>query len=142
MKTIQILRAAVAMLAIAALGACSGDEITTPEQAGHATVENAALYSSAGAVIPELVLTRGQTTRVEVRFLDHDGARVTGLETEHDAALTFTPAGLATATPVSGQKFMFDVAAQAAGSGTVAVGYGHHGATSEKSFGPFAVTVR
>lgn len=123
--------------AAAVLTACGSE--TAPED--H-TPASAKLFVAGQEITPSLSLTRGQTVRVEVRFYHDDGDQITGIETEHFAGLTFSPAALATVTPVTGQHFFFDVTVQnAAGSGTVSVGYGHDSAADELSFGPFQVTV-
>ena len=88
-----------------------------------------------------LILVSGEPVRVEVRFL-HDGAEITGIEEDHHASLTFTPATLATVAAVDGQNFQKDVTGQAQPeTGTVMVGYGHDEAADELSFGPIPVSV-
>ena len=130
--------AKLSFLVVAAVLAACGSE-TAPED--H-TPASAKLFAAGQELTPNLVLTRGQTVRIEVRFYHTDGAQITGIETAHFAALAFSPATLATVAPVAGQHFFFDVTAQnAAGSGTVSVGYGHDAAADELTFGPFQVTV-
>ena len=125
---------------IAAFAACSGDE-TAPV---HNTPVDARLYVQGAEVTPHITLAAAQTVRIEVRFVDADGDEIAGIETEHYAALTFSPASLATVAPVTGQRFFFDVTAQGAGgaTGTVSVGYGHDDLADEDTFGPFDVTIQ
>jgi hypothetical protein len=123
---------------LAALVAC-GDDETAPEE-GH-TPDAAALFVNGTDVTGGLVLPAGEPVRVEVRFL-HDGEVITGLEDEHHAGLTFTPATLAAAAGVADHNFQKDVTGQdAPGSGSVMVGYGHDEAAEELSFGPIPVSV-
>lgn len=68
------LRHSVFLLAALAFAACGGDETEPEEGFGD-----------------ELVLSVGEAVTVEVRFLDEDGAVITGIEDEHHAELTFTP---------------------------------------------------
>jgi hypothetical protein len=118
---------------------CGGDE-TDPEE-GH-TPDDAALFVDDVDVSAGLLLPAGETVRVEVRFLDHDGAEIPGIEDEHHTSLTFTPAALATTASVAGQNFQKDVTAQADPAvGDVMVGYGHDEDADELEFGPFPVTV-
>jgi hypothetical protein len=126
------------LLTAALVATACGDE---PTSHGH-TPASAKLFAAGQELTPNLVLTGGQTVRIEVRFYHEDGEQITGIETDHFAGLSFAPATLATVTPVTGQHFFFDVTVQnAAGSGTVTVGYGHDAAADELSFGPFQVTV-
>jgi hypothetical protein len=118
---------------------CNSEEVT----GGHGTPVDAQFVVGGAAATAELTLAAGQTVRVEIEYLDADGAHIHDLEAGHFASLTFSPAGLATVAAVSGEPFMFDVTAQAtAGTGTVTVGYGHDAAADEDSFGPFTVTVQ
>lgn len=126
-------------VSLAATAACDSTEETSH---GH-TPASARLFSVGGPEFtPNVQLVRGGLHLFEVRFYDAGGTLITGLEADHATSLTFSPATLATVTPVTGHKFYFDVTAQnAAGTGTVAVGYGHGTSTSELSFGPFTVTI-
>ena len=119
--------------------ACDSTEVSSHDH----TPVSAKLFIAGGQELtPNVQLARGATVLVEVRFFDAGGALITGLEPDHATAVTFTPATLATVAPVTGHKFHFDVTAQnAAGSGTVRLGYGHGTSTSELSFGPFPVTI-
>ncbi|MEZ4455284.1 MAG: hypothetical protein R2882_01855 [Gemmatimonadales bacterium] len=133
----HLVAAALVLLAGSACG-------TEPDpEAGH-TPASAKLFNASGTeMTPALTLAAGATVRLEVRFYADDGDQITGLEAEHSAGLTFAPEALASAAPVAGQKFFFDVTAQAgAGTGTVSIGYGHGTDTDEESFGPFTVTVQ
>ena len=140
LKTVRLLLIA----GVVALG-CAGDEATGPDgNGGHATVAGARIFDAADTdVTSALQLAAGGTTRLRVRFTDAQGVLVSGLEAGHDAALVFEPAGFATATPVTGQKFYFDVTTQspAGTTGSVRVGYGHAGNADESLFGPFGVNV-
>lgn len=132
-------RSALLLLSLLATQvACGGDE-TTPED--HMP-SSAQLFGPAGELTPNLALPRGEAIRIEVRFYDDAGDLIDGLEPEHGAALTFAPASLASVAEVSGRTMAFDVTApNAAGTGTVQVGFGHGTDRSELTFGPFAVTV-
>ena len=133
------LRSTTALLAALAFAACDDDE-TGPEE-GHTPV-GAALFVDGVDRSDELLLPAGGTVRVEVRFLDDEGEVITGIEDEHHAGLTLTPATLGTVASVTDQNFQKDVTAQATpGTGTVMVGYGHEDDADELSFGPFDVTV-
>ena len=135
---IRRLSAASLVFGALAFAAC-GDEVG---EAGH-TPHDAQLLVGSAVVTPNVTLQAGQTVRVEVRFLADDGDVIPDLDTEHFAALTFAPASLATVATVAGQRFFFDVTAQAgAGVGTLHVGYGHDAAADGLSFGPFNVTVQ
>jgi hypothetical protein len=130
---------AVAVLASLTLAACDDDE-AGPEE-GH-TPDDAVLFVGGVDVSDGLVLQAGEPVRVEVRFLDHNGEVITGIEDEHHAGLTSTPPALATVASVDGQNFQKDVTGQATpASGTVLVGYGHDEEADELSFGPFPVSV-
>lgn len=129
------------ILPVAAMALATGCSSEEPED--HDTPTAAKLYGPGSQELtPNVALARGQTIRIEVRFYADDGDQITGLEDEHATALTFSPATLATAGSVSGQPFFFDVVAQnAAGTGTVSVGFGHGSNTTEKTFGPFPVAI-
>lgn len=123
-------------LAMLTAAACGSDEVT----GGHTPVDVAVFV--AGAEVDALHLTAGQTTTVEVRFLDDHGDVIADIEDHHFAALTFTPAALATTAYATGRHFVLEVTAQAtAGTGTVAVGYGHDEDADELTFGPIDVVV-
>jgi len=131
--------AAVMFAAVAVLGACSDDE--APTEPGH-TPSSAKLFVNDVDVSANLALDAGGTTRVEVRFYDHEGDQIVGIENEHHTALVFTPNTLATTAAVPDSNFKVDVTAQAgAGAGTVMAGYGHDSAADQLTFGPFTVTV-
>jgi hypothetical protein len=126
------------LFAAVLLSVSCGSE-TAPDEHSPAS---ARLFAAGQEITPNLVLARGQTVRIEVRFYDGGGELMTGLEAEHFAALTFSPASLAGIAPVSGLRFFFDVTPQnVAGTGQVRVGFGHDAAADELSFGPFPVTV-
>ena len=132
-----MLRTTLFSAALLGLVACGAEEAT----GGHTPVDVALFV--AGAEVTSLTLAAGQTTTVEVRFLDHDGEVIEGIEDGHFAALTFAPATLATTAYATGRHFVLEVTAQAtAGTGTVSVGYGHEEDADELSFGPFDVTVQ
>jgi hypothetical protein len=136
--TRSVSRSTAILLALLAFAAC-GDDETAPEE-GH-TPDDAALFVNGTDVSDGLVLPAGEVVRVEVRFI-HDGEVITGIEGEHFAGLTFTPATLATVASVTDHNFQKDVTGQAGpGAGTVMVGYGHDEAADELSFGPIPVTV-
>ena len=131
-------RTAVLLTALA-LAAC-GDDETEPDE-GH-TPEDAALFVNGTEVTDGLVIPAGETIRVEVRFLDHDGEVITGIEGDHHAGLTFTPTTLAAIASVADLNFQKDVTGPSTdGAGTVTVGYGHDEAADELSFGPIPVSV-
>jgi hypothetical protein len=132
-----MIRSLAVLVAAAGVVVGCGNE-TAPEDHTPATAK---LFVAGQEITPSLSLTRGQTVRVEVRFYHDDGDRITGIE-DHFAGLSFSPSALATVVRVTGTNFSFDVTVQnAAGSGTVSVGYGHDSAADELSFGPFQVTV-
>ena len=132
-------RCTTLLLAALAFAACGEDE-TGPEE-GH-TPETATLFIDGVAVTDGLILPAGEQVRVEVRFLDEHGEVITGIEDEHFASLTFTPATLATVAGVADHHFQHDVTAQAgAGTGSVVVGYGHDEAADELEFPAIDVTV-
>jgi hypothetical protein len=136
--TRSVSRSTAIFLAVLALAAC-GDDETSPEE-GH-TPDDAALFVNGTDVSDGLVLPAGEVVRVEVRFL-HEGEVITGIEGEHHASLTFTPATMAIVASVTDHNFQKDVTGQAEPvAGTVMVGYGHDEAADELSFGPFDVTV-
>ena len=118
---------------------CSSNEAGPDEHVPH----SAKLYGPTGAELtPVVALTRGQTLRVAIRFFDEQGTQETDIEADHYALLTFAPGTLATAAPVAGKRFTFDVTTpNAAGTGSVTVGFGHDAAADEASFGPFTVTI-
>jgi hypothetical protein len=137
-----LVRPALALAAFLTFAGCGGDE-TSPTE--HATPKSAKLVVGATTVTQggTLTGTHGQTTRVEIQFFDSTGAQITGIDTEHFATLTFTPAALAAAADVADHHFQKDVTFQAAaGTGSVMVGYGHDAAADEANFGPFTVTVQ
>jgi hypothetical protein len=126
----------------ALLAACEGDE-TGP--AGHASIAGARLYrvSSGQQMTPDVVLSAGDTLRVEVRFVDSSGTVIHGLEDGHHTSLGFSPATLVTVDTVPGMRFFRDLAVSASpASGTLTIGYGHSLAADELTFGPFTVTVQ
>jgi len=132
-------RSVTILLAALSLWACGGDE-TDPEE-GH-TPDDATLFVNGIEVSDGLIIPAGEAVTVEVRFLDHDGQVITGIEDEHHAGLTFTPATLATVTDVPGHNFQKEVTGQSGpGAGTVTVGYGHDEAADELSFDPIPVSV-
>ena len=115
------------LLAATVAAIACGSE-TEPE--GH-TPAAAKLFVAGQEITPNLVLARGQTVRIEVRFYHDDGDLITGIE-DHFAGLSFAPSALATVVRVAGTNFSFDVTAQnAAGSGTASVGYGRDAAADE-----------
>ena len=129
---------AAALGAALVLGACSSDEAT-----GHGhTPHEAKLFVGATELTAPYQLDAGQTVRVEIKFYDHDGAELVGLDADHFSAIVFSPNTLATVAAVAGEPFQWDVTAQAAaGSGTVSVNWGHDAAADDLSFGPFNVDV-
>ena len=137
MKRLMV-AALIAAMPLAA--GCGGDETGPDEHVPH----SAKLFGPTGTELtPAVTLARGQTVRVEVRFYDDQGAQETDIESEHYAQFTFSPATLATVAAVAGKRFTFDVTAQnAAGTGSVTVGFGHDLAADEASFGPFTVGVQ
>jgi hypothetical protein len=136
--TRSVFRCTSLLLAALAFAAC-GDDETAPEE-GHTPVD-AALFVDGVDVGDVLVLPPGEPVRVEVRFLNDEGEVITGIEDEHFAGLTFTPATLATVADVADHHFQKDVTGQAAGTGSVRVGYGHDEAADELDLGAFDVTV-
>jgi hypothetical protein len=127
--TRSALRCTTLLFAALAYAACGSDE-TEPEESH--TPHGVALFVGGVSFDNELVLTVGQPVRVEVRFLDQDGAVISGIEAEHHAGLTFTPATLATVASVPGHNFQKDVTGQATpDTGSVMVGYGHDEAADE-----------
>lgn len=136
----RVLLAGFAAASLVSLPACGGDE-TSPEE-GH-TPASIRLYSGGVQLnAADLTFTASQTVRVEVRFFADDGDEITGLEDEHDIAITASPSTLLTVAEVPGEKFQRDLTAGAAGTGTITVGFGHHGETDELTFGPYPVTVQ
>ena len=131
-------RCTTLLLAALAFAAC-GDDETGPDD-GH-TPANAALFVNGVDMSDDLVLFAGEPVRVEVRFLNDEGEEITGIEDEHFAGLTFTPATLATVADVADHHFQKDVTGAELGTGSVRVGYGHDEAADELEFGPFDVTV-
>ena len=135
-------RFAMTMMMAAALTACGGDE-EGPIEGGHGAVADAILVDETGAELTQpIVLTAGETMRVEVVFLDEHGAEVHGLLPGHDSSLEFTPATIATATADFDGGFFFDVevTGTAGDEGAVGLGYGHDGHI-EQVFGPLDVVV-
>jgi hypothetical protein len=130
---------ALLVIGLAALSSCDSTEESVH---GH-TPASAKLFLAGGQELtPNVQLARGAAVLVEVRFYAANGDLITGLETEHATAVTFSPSALATVVPVAGHRFHFDVTVQnAAGTGTVTLGYGHGTNTSELTFGPFPVTI-
>jgi hypothetical protein len=136
--TQSVSRSTAILLAVLAFAAC-GDDETAPEE-DH-TPDAAALFVNGTDVSDGLVLPAGEVVRVEVRFL-REGEVITDIESDHHAALTFTPATLATVAGVADHNFQKDVTGQGEpGPGSVMVGYGHDEEADELSFGPFDVTV-
>ncbi len=139
----RILKLMLATTAFAfTLSACSDNE--APAE-GHHIPESVKLFNAAtNTALPEpYALPSGTTTRIEVVFYDADGENINGeLEAEHFSSLTFDPSSFATVTPVSGQKFQYDVLVNADPGATAGatVGYGHDAQADERSFGPYAVT--
>jgi hypothetical protein len=128
-----------ALILIAALSACGGDE-TSPEE-GH-TPASAAVFVGGIEVTDALLLPSGEAVRVEVKFYDEHGEEIPGIDATHFASLTFTPATLATVADVDGEHFQKDVTGGSeAGTGTYSVGYGHDEAADELSFGPYDASV-
>ena len=99
--TRSVSRSTAILLAVLALAAC-GDDETAPEE-GHAP-DDATLFVNGTDVSDGLVLPAGEVVRVEVRFL-HEGEVITGIEGEHHALLTFTPATLAIVHERDGSQF-------------------------------------
>ncbi len=132
------LRLAALCAAVALVSsACNSSESTSPS--AHGDPVAARLYANGAEITPTVALTGGQTLRVEVRLYDDQDKLITGLDTGHLSAITFSPGGLATVTAVAGQPFQWDITADSAGgTGTLSVGYGHQVA-DEKIFGPFSV---
>ncbi|MEZ4415731.1 MAG: hypothetical protein R3E10_08245 [Gemmatimonadota bacterium] len=123
------------------IGACSSDEVGPEDEHDPVSVT---LHIVGGAELtPNVVLAAGQTVQVEARFYDDEGTFIEDLEDEHFAAFVFSPADLATTTPVAGRTFAFAVTARATpGTGTITVDWGHDEDVDERSFGPFSVTVQ
>jgi hypothetical protein len=129
------------MLCCLGAAACKDNDEITGET--HGAPVNARLFLNNQELTQPIPLTRNQVTRLEVRFFDASGSRITGID-DHKTKLTFAPATIATVVDVSGQPFQRDVTAQAAVgvTGTVSVGYGHTVAADERTFGPLNVVVR
>jgi hypothetical protein len=132
-------RVASLLVVAGVLAGCGSEEVT----GGHTPVD-AALFLGGVEVTGDLTLDAGQTTQVEVVFLDEHGEEIEGIEDGHFAALVFTPATLATTAYAPGRHFLIEVTSQATpGTGTVTIGYGHaEDDTDELTFGPINVVVQ
>jgi hypothetical protein len=119
--------------------ACGGNE-TAPNE-DHTPVSYSVLVDGVAATAP-YSLTEGQTVRFRIKFFNAASEDLDVAEGEHFAALTFSPASLATIAPLAGHHYQFDVIGGTPGTGTVQVSYGHDALADETSFTPVAVTVQ
>ncbi len=120
---------------------CSSDETTATEDHDPVSVT----LSVNGVTNPDgkLHLPEGQTVTVRATFLNAAGDNLDDVEGEHFSLLTFTPAGIATATvdPAAHYSQQVVVNAAAPATGTVMVGFGHDALADEHSLGPIDVVV-
>ena len=130
--------AAAAATALSA--ACSGDE-TAPTGHDHTPTSYKVLIGGIEVTAP-YTLVAGQTVRVQLKFFNAASEDLDDVESTHFAALTFSPASLATAAPVTDHHFQFDVTGGTVGTGTVELGYGHDAQADEHSFTADAATVQ
>jgi hypothetical protein len=113
------------------LAACGGDEPTGNDN--HTPERYEALIDGQSVNGP-LMLTAGQTVRVQLKFFNADDEDLDAVEGSHFARLTFSPLSLATATRVAGHNYQFDVTGGSEGTGSVVVGFGHSEAADEHTF--------
>lgn len=88
-------------------------------------------------------LNSGASHRIEVRYFDDHGDRITTGVEHYEATITFTPLDLATATEVAGSPSVFDIVSTKPGGteGTVSVNVHHHHTGNVTDHGPFVVLV-
>ncbi|MBA3658110.1 MAG: hypothetical protein H0W67_00765 [Gemmatimonadales bacterium] len=139
MRVTQVSFALGLLCAPLMITACDDDEAASEQ---HGTPVDARPFVNGTDVSAGLALAAGETVRAEMKFYDGQGAEITGIEDEHFATVTVTPASLVTVADVSGKRFQKDLTASAEqGSGTFRIGYGHDEAADETEFGPFDVVV-
>jgi hypothetical protein len=139
MRPTLLIRCAPALLLAGAIAAC-GDDETAPEE--HHTPASARVFVGEADASENLVLTSGESLRVEIRFYDDEDEEITGIADEHFASLTFTPETLAEVADVNGEHFQKEVTGGSGPvSGTYTIGYGHDADADELTFGPFGASL-
>lgn len=126
-------------LAVSVAAGCGGDE-TAPPAEDHTPVSFQVLVNDTPLTAP-YSFTSGQTVLVRLKFVNAAGEDLDDVESSHFAGFTFEPASLATVTRVTGHNYQLNVTGEAAGAGTVTVGFGHDELADEHSFDPVNVTV-
>ena len=122
-----------------ALAACS-DDGAGPEETH--TPDHARVFVDGADVSENLILPAGEALRVEIRFYNDEDEEITGIDDEHFASITFTPADFAEVENVTNEHFRKDVTGGGSpGIATYEVGYGHDEDADELAFGPFDATV-
>lgn len=128
---------APALLAVAA--GCNSSESQGPKE-DHTPVTYTLLVD--GVELPQpYTFVAGQTIRVQVKLFNAANEDLDHVESSHFAGLTFDPTSLATTVRVAGHNFQFDVTGGTAGTGTLAVSFGHDTEADELAFDAVAATV-
>ena len=132
---------AMALILALVASSCSGDK---PTGHGHDDVFRVGLALGPDEIAPggHLPLTSGEVTRVVLNLYNEHGARIKLLD-HYQISLAFTPATVASATPVAGTTTFFDVSSSAAPEtpGTLMVTVYHPHTETTKSFGPYDILI-
>ncbi len=130
-------RTAVLFAALALVGCGSSAEAPADD---HDPTSFKVLINGVEASAP-YTFAAGTATHVQLKFYNAASQDLDDVEAEHYASLTFSPTTLATAAPDAAHHYQFDVTGGTAGSGTMAIGFGHDEMADEHSFDNVAVTV-
>jgi hypothetical protein len=135
-RTLLRLTAGAALM----LGAACNDNESPPAD-DHTPVTYSVLINGTAATAP-YTFTEGQTARVQLKFFNAASEDLDDVESDHFAALSFSPAVLAVVEPVTDHHFQFDVTGNAAGTGTIQIGFGHDALADEHSFTADAIMLQ
>lgn len=141
-SVMRILLSAIIPLGLLLVAACEIDPLTS--SGGHPPVQSVRLLGPDGTVISSPpVLPRGEPTQVRVQFLNPNGEPLPDLDDSHTVDLFWAPESFTHMERVEGQPLARNLTVLAApcSTGQLSIGYGHHGQSNEKVFGPFPVRV-
>jgi len=126
---------------LGALLGVSGCGDSGPREPGEAT--SIRLYESSIDITLHVPLNKDATHRIEIRYFDDRGDRITSGLDQYEPTITFSPSDLAMVTPVPGSPTFFDLVSTKPNDtpGTMSVSVLHHRTGDVTTHGPFDVLV-
>jgi hypothetical protein len=129
------------LLGLFALLGCGDPQSTVLESTADQPAASARIFWVGVEVTQHIPLNAGESIRMEVRLYTPSGARIIGNDDKFTLTHVFTPAGMATGTPVAGSPLQVDFAATGAPDthGTLSITVRHATSGTTRTFGPFEV---